>query len=115
MQCVEVSGAVRPIYGSLDVKRLIDIVMFDYIPFPVFIYTTGMAHFQVLRHNFLIFEAFLQDTLYIYVSKDVMIRGYLSKPKYVGRQKSSGNTAPYTVSVFLHKRYIISAIHGVGK
>jgi len=36
MQRLEVSGAVRPIYGSLGVRRLIDRVVFDYIPFPVF-------------------------------------------------------------------------------
>ena len=34
MQRLEVSGAVRPIYGSSGVKRLIDRAVFDYIPFP---------------------------------------------------------------------------------
>ena len=46
MQRLEVSGAVRLIYKSLGVKRLIDIVVFDYIPFPGFTHTTGMTHFQ---------------------------------------------------------------------
>jgi len=53
MQRLEVSGTVRPIYGSLGVKRLnifIDTVVFDYIPFPVFTHTTGMTHFQNVMH-----------------------------------------------------------------
>ena len=28
MQCLEVSGAVRPIYGSLDVKQLIQLFIY---------------------------------------------------------------------------------------
>jgi len=35
MQRLKVSGAVRLIYRSLGVKGLINIVVFDYIPFPV--------------------------------------------------------------------------------
>ena len=35
-------------------------------------------------------------TLYIYVSKDVRIRGYFSKQKEVRERRSSGNTALHT-------------------
>ena len=46
MQRLEVSSAVRLIYRSLGFKGLIDIVVFDYIPFPVLTHTTGMTPFQ---------------------------------------------------------------------
>jgi len=45
MQRLEVSGAVRPLKSSLGVKGLIDIVVFDYISFPIFTHTTEMTHF----------------------------------------------------------------------
>jgi len=45
MHRLEVSDAVRPIYGSLGVRRLIDIVVFHYIPFPV---NTSCVHWQIV-------------------------------------------------------------------
>ena len=50
MQLLEVSGAVRPIYGSLGVKRLnilIDSVVFEYITFPALV--ESMCRYVVPR------------------------------------------------------------------
>jgi hypothetical protein len=41
MQRLEVSGAVRSLYGSLGVKGLIDIVVFAYMPFPILLLLGG--------------------------------------------------------------------------
>jgi hypothetical protein len=45
---------------------------------------------SLLRYKFLILDTYHQE-LYIYVSKDVRIRGYFSKPKGISEQKSLGN------------------------
>jgi len=47
---------------------------------------------SVLRHKFLNF-GYLSSRHCIYISKDVRIRGYFSKPTGVHKQKSLGNTA----------------------
>jgi hypothetical protein len=47
---------------------------------------------SVLRYKFL-FWTLIFRTHYIYVSKDVTILGYFSKPNGVRKQKSLGNAA----------------------
>jgi len=50
---------------------------------------------SVLRYKYLILDTYHQDILYIYVSKDVRIRGYFSKAKKVCEKKSLGNSGWY--------------------
>jgi hypothetical protein len=45
----------------------------------------------ILRYKYLIVNTFHSES-YIYVSKDVRIRGYFSKPEEVRKQRSLGNT-----------------------
>jgi hypothetical protein len=52
---------------------------------------------------------YLSPGHYIYVSKDVRIRGYFTKPKGVRKQKSLGNTALQHRSHL--KMLLISAIN----
>jgi hypothetical protein len=47
---------------------------------------------SVLRYKYLILDAYIILTLYIYVSKDVRIRRYFSKPKRGPRANNFGNT-----------------------
>jgi hypothetical protein len=47
---------------------------------------------SVLRYNFFLFWKPIIQAICIYVSKDVRIRGYFSKPKGVREQQSLGNT-----------------------
>jgi hypothetical protein len=46
---------------------------------------------SVLGHKFLILDSYLPD-IYIYVRKDVRIRGYFSMPEWVLEQKKLGHT-----------------------
>jgi hypothetical protein len=58
---------------------------------------------SVLRYKFQ-FRIPNIRTLYIYVSKDVRIRSYFSKPKGVREQKRLGNTVPGNGSFQSHCR-----------
>jgi len=55
-------------------------------------YGTGVLN-SVLRFSFLIVATHHPDILYFYLSKEVRIRVYFSKPEGVHEQKRLGNTA----------------------
>jgi hypothetical protein len=61
---------------------------------------------SILRYKFLIFDTYHSDTIYTYVSMDMRIRGYFSKPKGARVQtKSLGNTAVVSDTLNQQLRY----------